>query len=270
MSTLSVDMWNRAPDYPVNLDFMPSINLQAKLDPKQELYFAGMIVSYGRKSPPAAFKEAKKGSYKRVGDLGAKVKRLSGTSLEIKFGSNNPLDQTVMTHLEMAKEITAVWQPPTSIIKKCGTIDKITKLLEKRSELDGVNSIYSRHNSIANRPNYIRNRLNFTGIGTYRLTNTHQELKLDFLKRNIIFPDLKEDLKRIRSFLVNQSLLTDTKVGYDSLYPIKHIVQKELRKKRFWKDTAIPMTFRGDLDGIKNLGMTICKLDVRNNKLIVI
>lgn len=270
MSSLSVKMWERAPDYPVNLDFMPSTRLQAALNPRQRIYSAGIIVGWGQKTTPTDFKLIKKSSYKRTGDLGGRIKRLTGQRLEVKFGSNNPLDQTVVTNSDIDKEIHSIWDVPTSIIREIGTIDKITKPLESKPQLAGVEDIFSFHTAVANRPNYVRNRLNFRGLGNLKIINTHRALKTDILQRNLVFPEVEEDLKRIRSFLVNQSLLTDTKQGYDSLYPIKYDVQKELRKKRFWKDTAIPMELKVK-DGVLPHGeMTICKLDARKDKLIVI
>ncbi len=244
----------RNPDFPVNVDLLPVLSLQAQLDAKQELYGLTAHVSEGR---------SKIEDKKHVSDLNFEVKTIPGTSTRtvVEWGSTEPKDETRVTQYELWEEIRAQLGVPEAVIQTRGSINDIPPKLADRSIFEGADEIYSSDIAYGNRAPALRRRLRL------HVANPYEMIKYDLLTRNIISSAQHPALRRIRSILSTDCLKPNNDKGQDHLFLIGQPLQRGLRGNKFWKDTAIPQRKYLEFNS-HQIELILYRLDTQSDKLM--
>lgn len=262
MKKFAIPIRDRIPNFPLNVDFMPVMSLQSELDKKQELYKLKAHVTV----VDTKRIESKEKTY---GDLKARIIPLRGNHIKVSYGSIDPFDSIRMTKKEIWNDIQNHLAVPEAVISSCGTVHNVPDKLQNEVALESSNKIFVSHISQGNRYGRMTRQLRVKGKQTYKIANPYQIIRHDLLSRGIISSISESVLKRIKGFTSTEYILPDNKRGYDQLSSIAMPLQRELRKGKFFKDTAMPLKFSGAMDST-SARMILYQLDDRRDKIITL
>lgn len=226
--------------YPITwerrLDFLPPLGLQVALDPKLHLYYCKASVSIQKdKLPSTDVKTPLKG----------KITINPNNTNEIIYEQGNPNPRAELTKIpqkELLEDIRAKIdiEIPDIVIHQRGVIEKVPDDLRKIEALDDSEYILRQERGSGNRNQKLRKTL---GVD---LVNPYPYIKADLFTRKILTKWNDPVLKRIRSALKTDWIVTDVK-GYLE-------IQKEIplldatSLKHWWQDIGIPTPFKGNVD----------------------
>jgi len=246
-----------------NVDLMPPLSLQAILNEKQEVfYLKGHVSEQTSAVHPLGGKEIKT-------SLGVKInpwdKMARCTTIE--FGVPDPTSGERATLGEIWEDVLAEIALPDVVIKERACIYEPPKKMPDKLEqvLAGIDEIYQ----VEFNYGYRRR------VAGIPCASPAKIIKAELLSRDIIKSPSHPAFKRIRGVLLTELVLPAIKVGktidikgWSILKDVNHDLQRLLRFKKFWQDTAIPWKVEVDpFDHTKITGY-IYRLEDRPDKLL--
>lgn len=247
-------------DWPINIDFIPTMSLQSDLDPKQEIYDLKAHVSEITAGRPDNIATTRPES-----DLKFEIRQIPSTStkFEINWGSPDPHDEERISQKELWDEIQQRVEIKDAVLKVRSSVQKVPPKMTNEPLLDGIDKIFARHIAYGNRANAVRKRLRFP------VDNPYHIIRAELINRGVIHSVGSPRLKKIRSVLGTDYFLPDNKSGYNPLFPIATNLQRGLRSNKFWKDTANSIQVVGAINSDRIEGI-LYRLDTRPDKILAL
>jgi hypothetical protein len=228
-------------DWYRRLDFLTPLGLQISVGEKDlEVYHCHLAVSV--KGTPPTLKKVEKTEF---GEL--KVNPILRNQVDYKMGQPNPRNgynpipqkeilNDILNHLGGA--VTIIGNMPDVVIKSRSVVEKIPKEVEELAVFQGSDYIFYHQKAYGNFPHKIRQVIK-RGI-----TNPYNFVKYELLTNNILKLPNDPVLKKIRSILKTEWVLTDT-LGYNSIGNLGILeLEKALTKRRWWTDIGKPLPFQ--------------------------
>lgn len=239
-----------------NVDFVPLLSLQAKLNEDQELFFLEGRVSVGKSTPRKPIRT----------DLGITIgpSNMVRNALDFHHGSPDPNNGNWLPQKEIWGNIKEyIPDIPDVAIETKGMIHEVPRNVMFEDPLDGAEHLFQQQSRVGNRYRRIREQ---TGIP---VINPHNIIRQGLLEHGVIRSN-DPCLRRIRSVLSTDYILPSNGRGYNSLFPMIFRVERGLRGKiegratgrNWWEDTAQPRYLGGTIDSM-NLDVRVCRLDDR-------
>lgn len=239
-----------------NVDFVPLISLQAKLNKEQELFFFEGRVSVGRSTPREPI----------TTDLGITIgpSNVIRNAVDVSHGSPNPRNDNWLPQSEIWENIKEYMpEIPDVAIHTKGIIHDVPLNVMSEEPLDGADYLFQQQSAIGNRYRRIRQQTSIPVI------NPHNIVRNGLYEHGVIKPG-DPCLRRIRSVLATDYILPSNNRGYNILHPLIFKIERGLRGKtkdvttgkNWWEDTARPYYLGGRIDSTE-LNIRICQLDDR-------
>jgi len=247
-------------DWARNVDFVPLLSLQAKMNEQQKLFYFKGRVSMGKSTPTEPIRT----------DLGISIapSRIMRNAVDVSLGSPNPKNEIRLPQKEIWENVKE-WYPdcPEVAIRTKGIVHDIPKNVMFEQPLDGVDNLYQQQTAIGNRYKRIRQQTMIWVVNPLNIVR-------DGLYGHGVIRPGDPCMRRIRSVLATDYLLPSNKMGYNILYPILIKLEQGLRGKiegrangrNWWEDTAIPEIIRGNINNT-SLNIRICQLDDRKQPI---
>jgi len=252
------------PTWHRKLDFMPPMGLQIAAGARNlELYFCHAQVSVEEKSAPSVPKETKT----EFGTL--KVNPVFRNIVDYKMGTPNPRDGiSPIPQKELLEDITdamggavkIIGEIPDVVIKSRGVVEKIPKEVEDIPAFHGAEHFFYHQNAYGNLVHKVRRSL-----GIYSIANPYRFIKAELLGYNIVKSVNDPVLKKLRSTLKTEYVVTDTS-GWADLGDA-NILLLEQHRMRWWTDIGEPTAFQIPVDS--GINGQIYRL-MRRNCLVVV
>jgi len=237
-----------------NVDFLPILSMQSKLNEKQILYyFEGSVsTSKSRDTKPLTT------------DLGITISpsTTNANKLNVFYGDIIPNVDDVLTLREIWDEIK-IYNPeaPDVVIHKKGIIHEIPRNIMYEKVVDGADYLFQSQSATGNHYRLLRKKTNLPIVNTYQLA------KSGLLEHHDMKPS-DPCFRRIKSILKTDWIKPSNNVGWHELQHIIFKLERGLRGKikegtsgiNWWEDTAQPMYFGGTIDHTA-LNVRICMLD---------
>lgn len=223
------------------LDFMPPMGLQVVAGAGNlELYFCHIAVSIEDASVPRMPREAQT----EFGTI--RVNPAVRNNVEYEMGNPNPRDgvspvsqreilDDIVDGLGGAVRITG--EIPDVAIRSRGVVEKIPKEVEDLPAFQGAEYFFYHQNGYANFIHKVRRAM---GIRT--LENPYRFMKADLLRYGVLRSANDPVLKKLRSTLKTEWVLTDT-LGWSDLGD-PNILALERTRLRWWNDIGQPTPFQ--------------------------
>jgi len=224
-----------------NIDMCPSLSLQERLDPRQEVLYMKGVASVSRQ---VTIPEG------RISDLNIEITRvtMTGNKVQIKFGVPDPLSEERVLQRELWDDLTSrVPEFDDIVIQERITEHGIPRELEDFRPLDGAESIFNVELHKADHHRRFRKYTGFPVISLYRI------VKPLLLKYGV--PSTDPALRRItKNALWTQFTFPSNQIGYYPLRDVNLTLQRALRGDKFWQDTALPIETGVVSDGTRDIG----------------
>ncbi len=232
------------PNYCRNIDMMPILSLQTKLDKDAVVYFLKGFVTETTSRNPLGRQEIKT-------DLGVVIRPsdVARSIREVVFGHPDPLAGYEATHKEILKEIQD-YEVIDCNINVRGRIHPIPENAEEIEAIQDAEKIYHLETKVGNRARSLRRKLNLPLMNPYRV------IKAELLRHGIVKPYDKV-LQRIKGITKTEYVLPDNGRGYDAMKPLELLeLLRGIRGKtygsgfgkKWWEDTARPRYISGRID----------------------
>lgn len=242
------------PSWCRNVDFLPTMFLQAKVNQDQEIYYFKGHVSTSGSTPTEPI----------ITDLGVSIKP-STTQLnrvDIGYGRLEPNADEKISNKEIWNTFKEQMpDQPDIVVGQRGTIHTVPENVMTKEPFDGADYIFQQQTSIGNRSRSIRQK---TGIP---VTSSYSIARNGLYSHEIVKPG-DPCLSRIKGTLTTDFIIPSNNNGYGVLQDIILDVERGLRGKVqgrakgrcWWEDTAIPSYVRGNYDHTA-IDIRICILD---------
>lgn len=238
-----------------NVDLMPVMSLQSKLNKDQELFYFRGHVSVGDSISRKPIET----------DLGLTIGPSTSmrNRVDINYGCIEPNIINEITVNEIYNDfMEQMPDSPDIVIASKGIIHPVPRNLIDTKELDGVEQLFEEQSAVGNRYRILRER----GIP---VINPYHIVRNELYDKEIIEPG-DPCLKRIKGILKTEYILPSNGQGYNSLYRVLLKLERGLRGKiegriigkNWWEDTAQPLYLGGQIDST-SLNVRICRLDDR-------
>jgi hypothetical protein len=227
------------------LDFLSPLGLQIAVGEKDlEVYHCHLAVSVS--GTPLQLKKVEKTEF---GEL--KVNPILRNQIDYKMGKLNPREgytpipqreilNDILNHIGGA--VTIIGNMPDVVIKSRSVVEKIPKEVEELVVFQGSEYIFYHQKAYGNFPHKIRQVIRIGAANPYNF------IKHDLLRYNILKLTNDPVLKKIRSTLKTEWLMTDTQ-GYNSIGNLGIFeLEKALTKSKWWTDIGKPTPFQIPVD----------------------
>ena len=255
--------------YPENwhrrLDFMPPMGLQVAAGAADlELYWCHVGVSVQETSIPRVPQKAQT----EFGTI--KVNPAFRNIVDYEMGSLNPRDDVspipqkeILTDIVngLGGAVRIMGNIPDVVIKSRGAVEKIPKDVEDLPAFQGSENVFYFQNSYANFIHKVRRSL-----GTRDIENPYRFMKADLLRYHILTSTNDPVLKKLRSTLKTEYVITDAS-GWSDLGDANILALEQARMK-WWTDIGQPTPFQIPMDHTGVQGQ-IYRL-LRRNCLVVV
>jgi hypothetical protein len=229
-------MWYR------RLDFLPPMGLQIAVGEKDlELYYCYCSVSVKE----STILRTPKVINTEFGTL--KVNPVFRNRVDYKMGNLNPRNgvnpipqREILRDIEdkLGGAVEIIGNMPDVVIQSRGVVEKIPKEVEKLVVFQGSEYIFYHQNAYGNFPHKVRQVLR---VG---VANPYDFIKHDLLKYRILKLTNDPVLKKLRSTLKTEWLITDTQ-GYNSIGNTGILeLERALIRTRWWTDIGKPTQFQ--------------------------
>lgn len=228
------------------LDFLPPMGLQIAVGERDlELYHCEISVSVKEITIPCLTRELKT----EYGEM--KVNPILRNRVDYKMGKpdlsgevytvpQREILDDIMNNLGGAVNI--VGSMPDVVIKSRSVREKIPKEVEELQVFQGSEYVFYHQNAYGNFPHKVRQVLR---IG---VANPYDFIKHELLTNKILKVTNDPVLKKLRSTLKTEWVVTDTK-GYNSIGNLGILeLEKALIKRRWWTDIGKPTSFQIPID----------------------
>jgi len=257
--------------YPVNwhrkLDFLPPLGLQVAVgEADLELYYCYASVSIQEAEAPRIPREARTA----FGTL--KVSPTFRNQVDYVMGRDNPRNGiNPVSQREILYDITnniggavrILGNVPDVEIKSRGVVEKIPRELESLSPFQGSEDVYYHQDAYGN---FIHRMRRATGI--YALENPYRFMKNDLILSGIVRTANDPVLRKIRSTLKTQWVITDAS-GWSDLGDTGILtLEQSLLQKRWYADIGRPTGFQIPYDSMQAQGQVYRLL--RRNCLVAV
>jgi len=255
--------------YPLNwhrkLDFLPPMGLKIAVgEANLELYYCYVSVSIEETSVPRMPREAQT----EYGTI--KVNPAFRNIVDYEMGNPNPRNGIVpVPQREILDDIVdglggavrIIGEMPDVVIKSRGAVEKIPKAVEDLPAFQGAENVFYHQNAYGNFIHRVRRAL---GIPT--IENPYRFMKSDLLRYRILRSPHDPVLKKLRSTLKTEYVITDTS-GWSDLGD-SNILALEEARLRWWTDIGKPTAFQIPMNHVGVQGQ-IYRL-LRRNCLVVV
>jgi hypothetical protein len=232
-------------DLPRNIDFIPSLLLQEKLNPRMEV--CHMVASTSK------LDAAKTQAPKRASSLKLKRVRKTTTHVYFQYGEpdfHNPggIDVTSIPELKQSLYDDAGFEDAT--IAQRIVIHDIPKPIEHLLPFQGYDQIFEAQAGSSSRSRQLQKLL---GLHTW---NPRRSMSANLLKEKYITSMKDGSLKKLQSNLVTDWLKpSDPSLGVFHFGDKLQLLETELvkdtpSKERWWLDTGIPQSLSARLGGL--------------------
>jgi hypothetical protein len=157
--------------------------------------------------------------------------------------------------------VRIVGKMPDVVIKSRGAVEKIPKAIEGLPAFEGAENVFYHQNAYANLIHKVRRSLNIWSV-----ENPYRFMKSDLLRYRIVRSSHDPVLKKLRSTLKTEYVITDTS-GWSDLGDA-NILALEQARLRWWTDIGKPTPFQIPVDHTGVQGQ-IYRL-LRRNCLVVV
>lgn len=229
------DNWHR------KLDFMPPMGLQVAAGAGNlELYYINSSVSIEEKSIP----QVRRSADTEYGTI--KVNPMFRNKVDYEMGSPQPRNGIVpVPQREILDDIMdglggavkVVGDMPDVVIRSRGVVEKVPPQVEKMPAFQGADSVFYHQDAVGNYIHRVRRAL-----GTRSIANPYRFMKSDLLRMRIITSTNDPVLRKLRSTLKTQYLITDA-TGWSDIGDAG-VLAFERARMRWWTDIGQPTRFR--------------------------
>jgi len=240
-----------------NVDFLPILSAQSKLNKKQKIYYFEGTVSMG---------STKALDHIRT-ELGVTISpsATDRNAFDIIYGDIIPNLDSICDPLEIWNStLQELPETPEIVIHSKGIVHDIPKNILNESAIDGAEYLYHKQSSVGNQYNSLRRKINLPIVNPYIIAKAGLLENENFKFRDPCF-------KRIRSVLKTEWIKPSNDKGWYELQHILFKLERGLRGKiegrksgnNWWEDTAQPMYFGGHINHT-DLNVRVCMLDDRH------
>jgi len=229
------ETWHR------KLDFMPPMGLQVAAGAADlELYYCHTRVTIQEPSIPRMPREART----EYGTI--KVNPMFRNAVDYEMG--NPYPRNGISPIPqkeilgdiidgLGSAVRVIGDMPDVVIKSRGAVEKIPKAVEDLPAFQGAENVFYYQKAYANFIHKVRRAL-----GIRSIENPYRFMKADLLRYKILTSTHDPVLKKLRSTLKTEYVLTDTS-GWSELGD-PNILALERARLRWWTDIGEPTPFR--------------------------
>jgi len=231
--------------YPLNwhrkLDFMPPMGLQVAVGAADlELFYCHTHVSVEEPSVPRMPREART----EFGTI--KVNPIFRNVVDYEMGNPNPRNGVVpIPQKEILGDIMdglggavrIMGEIPDVVIKSRGVVEKVPKAVEELPAFQGAEDFFYFQKAQGNFIHKVRRALGMRGV-----ENPYRFMKADLLRYHVITSTNDPVLKKLRSTLKTDYVITDTS-GWGELGD-PNILALEQVKMKWWTDIGKPTPFQ--------------------------
>lgn len=246
--------------WPRNVDFLPTMFLQAKVHKDQDVYYFKGHVSTGDSAPTESI----------TTDLGMSITPsvTQRNQVDINYGKQEPNADDCISNKEIWNDFKELMpDQPDIVISQRGTVHDVPENVMLKKPFEGADYLFQHQTAIGNRSRSLFKKTGIQVVSGYNIARS------GLYAHEIIKPG-DPCLSRIKSTLATEYIIPSNGNGYNSFSEsildvergLRGKIQGRAKGKNWWEDTAIPHYVRGNYDHT-SIDIRICLLD-DNKKLV--